>query len=262
MPDVDEVFRAINDSGRRRLLDALFERDGRTLGELTEVLPEMTRYGVMKHLKVLEDAALVTTLRRGRQKLHYLNPVPVRLVHDRWISKYAQHRVAGVAALATHIESNRQGDTMTAPDHVYTAYINAPASRVWEAITDPDLTQQYFYGTRVESTWQPGDAMNYRSADGGQLVSTGEIIAVDEPARLEFTFHALWDPALEAEGPVREIWSLDETAGMTRLTIEVHGAPAGSRTLTDFSDGFPYIVSGLKTLVETGASLPAPAPAT
>ena len=101
--DDDRVFKALADATRRHLLDQLFERDGRTLGELEEGL-EMTRFGVMKHLRVLEDAGLVVTRRSGRQKLHYLNPVPIRLIHDRWITKYAEHRVAALADLKTELE--------------------------------------------------------------------------------------------------------------------------------------------------------------
>ncbi len=102
--DQDRVFRALADASRRLLLDRLFERDGRTLGELEEELPEMTRFGVMKHLRVLEEAGLVVSRRDGRRKLHYLNPVPIRLVHDRWIDKYTEHRVSALAELKTQLE--------------------------------------------------------------------------------------------------------------------------------------------------------------
>ena len=100
---MDEVFRALADPTRRALLDALYERDGQTLGQLGEPL-EMTRFGVMKHLRVLEDAGLVVTRRSGREKLHFLNPVPIRLVHDRWIDKYTEHRVSALAGLKTELE--------------------------------------------------------------------------------------------------------------------------------------------------------------
>ena len=103
MDDDDGVFRALADPTRRLLLDRLFERDGRTLTELESQL-EMTRFGVMKHLRVLEDAALVVTRRRGREKLHFLNPVPIRLIHDRWIDKYTERRVSALADLKTDLE--------------------------------------------------------------------------------------------------------------------------------------------------------------
>jgi DNA-binding transcriptional ArsR family regulator len=101
--DGDRVFRALADPTRRHLLDRLFERDGRTLTELESEL-EMTRFGVMKHLRVLEDASLVVTRRSGREKLHFLNPVPIRMIHDRWIDKYTERRVSALAELKTSLE--------------------------------------------------------------------------------------------------------------------------------------------------------------
>ena len=99
------MFRALADAGRRRLLDALFESDGRTLGELCDVLPDMTRFGVMKHLAVLEDAGLLTTQKSGRLKLHYLNPVPIREIQERWIRKYAQPTLDAMVGLRHDLES-------------------------------------------------------------------------------------------------------------------------------------------------------------
>lgn len=246
---MDEVFRAINDPSRRLLLDALFGNDGQTLGELCVHLPEMTRFGVMSHLRVLAEAGLVTTQKVGRSKHHYLNPVPIRLVHDRWIDKFAESRVGAITALKTYVE---RGAQQMKPDHVYTAYIAAEPASVWEALTNGDYTTQYFYGTRVESDWQPGSTLRYLSADGS-IVADGEVIAVDEPERLEIKFHARWDPELEAEGPVREIWLLEATSGpATRLSVELYDAPETSRTYRDFTGGFPFIISGMKTLLETG----------
>ena len=252
---MDEVFKAINDPSRRLLLDALFESDGQTLGELTARLPDMTRYGVMNHLRVLEDAKLITTLRQGRSKLHYLNPVPIRLIHDRWINKFAELRVGAIADLKARVESG--GEPMGAPDHIYKAYINGSQADVWDAIVNPDKTVQYFYGTVIDVELEPGGKMNYSYPDGTPA-SVGEVIAVDAPHKIEFMFHAQWDEELVAEGPVREVWALVELSGMVELTIELYDAPAGSKTHTEFSNGFPYIVSGLKTLVETGQALPAP----
>ena len=116
------IFRALADANRRVLLDRLFERDGQTLGELCEYLPDMTRFGVMKHLGVLEEADLVTTVKVGREKRHFLNPVPIRLVHDRWISKFAEPVVGAMTALKTRLET-----PMDTFDHVYSIYIKAAA---------------------------------------------------------------------------------------------------------------------------------------
>ena len=251
---MDEVFRAINDPSRRLLLDDLYERDGQTLGELCALLPEMTRYGVMNHLKVLEEAELLTTRRQGRQKFHYLNPVPIKLIHDRWISRYAEPRVGAITGIKARLETGEQD--MEKPVHVYKTYIRASVDEVWDAITNPEKTKQYFYGTEVDSEWEVGSSMSYRYPDG-TLASDGEILAIDPPKRLEFTFRALWDEKLTAEGPAREIWELSQSSGMVELKVEIY--EIGPLSLEDFSEGIPYIVSGLKSLVETGAGLPSPA---
>jgi uncharacterized protein YndB with AHSA1/START domain/DNA-binding transcriptional ArsR family regulator len=248
---MDEVFRAINDPSRRLLLDRLFERDGQTLGELCKHLPGMTRFGVMNHLGVLAEAGLVTTRRSGRTKLHFLNPVPIRLVHDRWISKYAEPTVGAVARLKTDLEGEA---AMSDPAHVYQTYIRASIQDVWRAITDGDLTVQYFYETRVTSEWTPGASIRYDGADG-VVAADGTIIDIDPPRRLEMEFHARWDPELDAEGPVREVWLLEEAGEMTRLSVELYDVAPGSKSMTAFSTGLPFIVSGLKTLLETGSPL-------
>ncbi|MDX1469431.1 MAG: SRPBCC domain-containing protein [Acidimicrobiia bacterium] len=257
MEAMDEVFRAINDPGRRILLDALYERDGQTLGELTGLLPDMTRFGVMNHLRVLEEAGLVTTRKQGRSKYHYLNPVPIKLIHDRWITKYAEPRVGAITGIKARLETGEQKQ-MERPAHVYKAFIKATVEEVWDAIVNPDMTSQYFYGTLVDSDWEVGSEMNYFYPDG-RKASEGHIISIDAPKRLEFTFQALWDEALIAEGPAREVWALAEVNGMVQLTVELYDIGLDSKTLDDFANGLPYIISGLKSLVETGEALPSPA---
>src|SRR5579859_7858879 len=127
---VDAVFKALADPTRRRLLDELFREDGQTLGALQERFP-MTRFGVMKHLRILEDAGLVVTRRRGREKLHFLNPVPIRLVHDRWVSKYAEPWAASLSELKSQLEKTME--------KVFEIYIRTTPERIWQAITDPEI---------------------------------------------------------------------------------------------------------------------------
>lgn len=248
---MDEVFRAIGDPNRRALLDALFQEDGQTLRSLCEHLPGMTRQGVMSHLGVLEGAGLVITRRVGREKHHYLNTVPIRLIHDRWIGKYRAATSAAIAGVKRAIEG---GDSMERPTHVYAAHIRGSAEAVWQAITDGDRTVQYYYGTRVDSSWEPGAPVRYTYPDG-TVVADGEVIAVDPHRRLEMTFHAHWDERLDAEGPVRQVWLLEESDGITVLTCETWDMEPGGATHEEFAGGLPYIISGLKTLVETGAPL-------
>src|ERR671932_687579 len=144
---MDEVFRALADPTRRSLLDELFREDGQTLGALEERFP-MSRFGVMKHLRQLEEAGLVVTRRRGREKLHFLNPVPIPLVHDRWVSKYAEPWAAGLSGLKHRLESGME--------KVFEIYIRTTPERLWEAITDPELRRKYNFGVGVESEWTPG----------------------------------------------------------------------------------------------------------
>src|SRR6266513_2892881 len=153
MLGVDAVFKALADPTRRSLLDELFKEDGQPLGALERRLP-MTRFGVMKHLRVLEAADLVTARRRGREKLHFLNPVPIRLVHDRWVSKYAEPWAATLTGLKKRLE-----DTM---EKVFEIYIKTTPERLWEAITDPELRAKYSFGVETHSDWTPGSS--YKSS--------------------------------------------------------------------------------------------------
>ena len=243
------AFRALADPSRRLLLDRLFERDGQTLGELTAHLPAMTRFGVMRHLDVLESAGLISTRREGREKRHFLNPVPIRLIHDRWISKYAAPVVGAMSALKGHLEAPPMAASLDDVDHVYSIFINASPDRIWQAITSGDDTIQYYYGTRVISDWQPGSKLQYDYPDG-TVAADGEVIAVDPPSRLEMTFRALWDPELAAEGAVRQVWELEAADVATKLTVTTFGL--SPKLAASFTTGMVFIVSGLKTFVEGG----------
>ena len=241
------VFRALADPGRRLLLDRLFERDGQTLGELCEYLPGMTRFGVMKHLTVLEEAGLVTTQKVGREKRHFLDPVPIRLVHDRWTSKFAESIVGSLTAIKTQLET-----PMGTVNHVYNIYINASPERVWKAITDGDDTVRYYYGTRVASSWEAGAALKYTYPDGS-VAADGEVLEIDPGRSVTMSFHPRWDPQIDAEGPVRMTWTLEpageDGASGTKLTVTSALVP-GSHTESEFSGGVVYIVSGLKSFLE------------
>src|SRR6202165_1923207 len=155
---MDGVFRALADPTRRSLLDELFHEDGQTLSALQGRLP-MTRFGVMKHLKQLEEAGLVLTKRRGREKLHFLNPIPIRLVHDRWGSKDAQPWAAGLSGLKNTLEERNV-------EKVFEIYIKTTPERLWEAITDSEMKSKYNFGVRITSDWTPGSAYGESSAGG------------------------------------------------------------------------------------------------
>jgi uncharacterized protein YndB with AHSA1/START domain len=239
---MDEVFKALADATRRGLLDQLYREDGQSLTALERRLP-MTRIAVMKHLKVLEGAGLVTTRRRGREKLHFLNPVPIRLVHDRWVSKYAEPWAATLTGLKRTLEAHME--------KVFEIYIKTTPERLWEAITDPDLRARYSFGVRVESDWTNGST--YTSTAGEYAIAEGENLEVEPPRRLVQSFNALWSDEVKAEGTSRVTWEIEPVGDSCRLTVTHDQLREGAHD--EVYGGWPQILSGLKTLLETGENL-------
>jgi len=244
---VDEVFRALADPTRRSLLDELFREDGQTLTALEERLP-MTRFGVMKHLRQLEEAGLVVTRRRGREKLHFLNPVPIRLVHDRWVSKYAEPWAAGLSDLKHRLE--------TSMEKMFEIYIRTTPERLWDAITDPEIRSKYNFGARVTSEWKPGSRLELSSPKANGLLGDGEILEIDPPRRLVHTMTALWSDDVKSEGASRVTWEIEPIADSCRLTIIHDQLREGANP--EIYGGWPMILSGLKTWLETGEVLTTP----
>src|SRR5687767_10469204 len=244
---MDEVFKALADPTRRSLLDELFREDGQSLSTLEERLP-MTRFGVMKHLKVLEEAGLVVTRRKGREKLHFLNPVPIRLVHDRWVSKYAEPWAAGLSELKTTLE-----ETM---EKVFEIYIKTTPERLWEAITDPEQRAKYNFGVGVSSDWKAGSGYESVHPGAGIKIAEGENLEVDPPRRLVQSFTALWSDDVKDEGTSRVTWEIEPVADSCRLTVTHDQLREGAND--ELYGGWPMILSGLKTLLETGQLLTTP----
>jgi len=255
---VELAFKALADRSRRSLLDRLFERDGQTLTQLC-AQEEMTRFGVMKHLRVLEGAGLVTTRRVGRVKLHYLNPVPIRLIHDRWITKYAATWAGALGDLKRQLEEETMSDTLARPAaparrHIQQIHIRTTPERLWEAITRASDTRNYFYGTLVESTWQKGASLTYRNADGS-LAAEGLVIEADAPRRLVHTLSALWDDQVTPDPPHRVTWTIEPMGAVCRLTVDHEGFQGATATFRSVQGGLGVILDGLKTLLETGQPL-------
>src|SRR3989475_2352930 len=208
---MDEVFKALADPTRRSLLDELFKQDGQTLGALEERLP-MTRFGVMKHLKVLEDAGLVATRRCGREKLHFLNPVPIRLVHDRWVSKYAEPWAAALTGLKRELEEELM-------EKVLEIYIKTTPERLWEAITDGELRRKYNFGVGVESDFTAGSPYQGVHPMAPVPLLEGENLEVEPPRRLVQSFRALWSDDVKAEGTSRVTWEIEPVGDSCRLLV-------------------------------------------
>jgi uncharacterized protein YndB with AHSA1/START domain len=245
---MDAVFRALSDPTRRSLLDELYKQDGQTLSALEERLP-MTRFGVMKHLRVLEEAHLVTTRKRGREKLHFLNPVPIRLVHDRWVSKYAEPWAATLTGLKNRIED-------AVMEKVFEIYIKTTPERLWEAITDDEMRRLYTFGVGIRSDWTQGSSYEAAHPMGPTPISAGENLEVDPPRRLVQSFTALWSDDVKQAGTSRVTWEIEPVGDSCRLVVTHDQLPEGVND--EIYGGWPQILSGLKTLLETGEMLTTP----
>ncbi len=244
---VDEVFKALADPTRRSLLDELFRQDGQTLSALEERF-SMSRFGVMKHLKQLEEAGLVVTRRRGREKLHFLNPVPIRLVHDRWVSKYAEPWTAGLSGLKRRLESPME--------KIFEIYIQTTPERLWEAITDGEIRSKYNFGSWITSDWTPGSRYEMGNPAAPGLLGEGENLEVDPPRRLVQSMTALWGEDVRSEGTSRVTWEIEPVGDSCRLTVTHDQLREGANS--QLYGGWPMILSGLKTWLETGKLLTTP----
>ena len=211
MGAVDDVFRALADPTRRSLLDELYKEDGQTLSALEGRLP-MTRFGVMKHLRILEQAGLIVVKRRGREKLHHLNAVPIRLIHDRWVSKYAEPWAASLSALKHRLEDKTL-------EKVFEIYIKTTPERLWQALTDPQMRSKYTFGIVVQSTWKSGSTYEGKSANAPAPILEGENLEVDPPRKLVQSFRALWSDDVKSEGTSRVTYEIEQVRDSCRLTV-------------------------------------------
>lgn len=249
MADGDAVFRALADPTRRLLLDRLRERNGQTLGELCEPLA-MARQSATQHLDVLEAANLVATVRRGREKLHYLNPVPLWAIQERWIEKFEPPRLRTLSAIKRRAEENPMDDR---PSYVYVTYIESSPERVWDALTDSELTAQYWGHSNV-SDWQAGSGWEHRRVDGSEIADVvGTVLESTPPRRLSLTF----DPPGESPpgGPSRVTFDIQPYHEIVRLTVRHENLP-DQEALEAVSVGWPAVFANLKSLLETGHVLP------
>jgi uncharacterized protein YndB with AHSA1/START domain/DNA-binding transcriptional ArsR family regulator len=250
---VDEVFKALSDPARRTLLDALRERDGRTLTELETILP-LTSFGVMRHVKVLEAANLVTSRKVGRSKYHYLNPVPIRLIQERWVDRFAEPFIGAMRAIKSQLEKE---DPMveTRPKHVYELFIRTTPEKLWDALTNPAVTSQYWHGAFNRSDWTPGARWSSESKDG-EVYLDGEILESDPPRRLVHTFHVVHESGAAADRPSRVTWEIEPEGAICRLRMVHDDFDDETRTFAYVGEsGWSWVLSGLKTYLETQRAL-------
>lgn len=258
MAEMDEVFRALADPSRRLLLDSLNTRNGQSLRELCAAL-SMARQSVSKHLAVLESANLVTTVWRGREKLHYLNAEPINAIADRWINQYDRARVRALADLKTALESESMSSSA---EFIYTTYIRTTPQRLWQAITDPTFSRRYM-GHAMVSDWGKGSTYVWED-HGLSIEHPDQVILESDPyRRLAFTFHtfvpeiaSIADLSEEtlaeaaAEKRSRVSFDIEPLGDQVKLTV-VHGGFAPDSTVHQLiSQGWPFKLASLKTGLE------------
>ncbi|MFF1445678.1 ArsR/SmtB family transcription factor [Streptomyces sp. NPDC058295] len=248
-PGADKVFKALADDTRRRLLDRLHERNGQTLGELCAHI-DMARQSVTQHLAVLEAARLVTAVRRGREKLHYLDPVPLHEIQERWIDKFERPRLRVLSDV-----KRRSEEAMTdKPAFVYVTYIASAPEKVWDALTDADLTAAYWGHANV-SDWRPGSRWEHVRTDGSGIADVvGTVVESERPIRLVTSWGAPGDEG-RPDRHSRVTFDIRQHADIVRLTV-THEDLDGEGELSDASSGWPAVLSNLKSLLETGRTLP------
>jgi uncharacterized protein YndB with AHSA1/START domain/DNA-binding transcriptional ArsR family regulator len=246
--DLGGVFRALADPTRRHLLDRLHERNGQTLGELCESV-DMTRQAATQHLGVLEAANLVTTVRRGREKLHYLNPVPLHDIQERWIDKFERPRLRTLGAVKRRSEEEHMADR---PSYVYVTYIESTPEKVWHALTDADVTAEYWGHSNV-SDWQEGSTWEHRRTDGSGVADVvGTVVESRPPRRLVTTWS---DPGGDDPRTSTVTFDIQPYGEIVRLTV-THEDLATDQDLRDAAGGWPAVLSNLKSFLETGHPLP------
>jgi DNA-binding transcriptional ArsR family regulator/uncharacterized protein YndB with AHSA1/START domain len=274
---MDDVFRALSDPSRRALLDSLNQHNGQTLRELCAGLA-MARQSVSKHLAVLEQANVVTTTRRGREKLHFLNAAPINAIADRWINHYDRQRAEALADLKTALEQTPLSTTSTssntptntpgqATDFVYTTYIKSTPEQLWKALTDPAFTVRY-WGVQLTSDWHVGSRVTWEYKGVTMDDPAQTVLIADVNRRLAYNWHAITPEfgaligsndeevaALAAERRSNVSFEIEPMGELVKLTVTHGGFEPGSTILPGISEGWPTILASLKTLLETGEPL-------
>ncbi|MEV0317384.1 ArsR/SmtB family transcription factor [Streptomyces sp. NPDC050658] len=250
-PGVDKVFKALGDPTRRFLLDQLHQQGGLTLGELAERVA-MTRQSMTQHLGILEAANLVSTVRRGREKLHYLNPVPLHEIQERWIDKFEHPRLRALSALKQQAEAAMTSSDAK-PTYVYVTYIESTPQQVWHALTDAELTAAYWGHANV-SDWRQGSDWEHRRTDGSGIADVvGKVVESTPPTRLVTTWA---DPgAKPGAEPSQVTFDIEPYGGIVRLTV-THENLASEEERAEAASGWAAVMSNLKSLLETGSPLP------
>ncbi|MFD2701770.1 metalloregulator ArsR/SmtB family transcription factor [Paenibacillus shunpengii] len=249
----NDIFKALSDPSRRLLLDLLHTSDGQALVDLCEPL-EMSRFGVMKHLKILEEAGLITTRKVGREKLHYLNAVPIRHIYERWVSKYAEPWAMGLTSLQNELECEMNMEKK--PSHVNRIAIKAKPEQVWQSLTDPKKTSKFWFNCAVRSAWEVEET--FELWNGEEKKAEGIILEMEPPKKLVMSWRFVSFPGTESDTPSRITWEIDphaELENVTLVTVIHDEFEQAGHTAKILENGLPIVLSGMKTLLETGKML-------
>jgi uncharacterized protein YndB with AHSA1/START domain len=246
---MDKVFKALADPTRRYVLDELRQRNGQTLGELCGRV-DMARQSVSQHIDLLEEANLISTQRSGREKLHYINPVPIYEIQERWIQKFEQSRLKTISNVKKRAEETTAMSKETLPTYVYVTYINATPEAVWEALTDADLSGQY-WGHHNVSDWKVGSEWKHIRTDGSGIAdAVGTIIETDHPRKLVMTFES----PIDAHPSTTVTFLIEPHRQIVRLTVTHENLE--DEPFRAISAGWPTVMANLKSLLDTGKPLP------
>jgi len=256
LDDLNSAFRALADPSRRRILDLLKEQPGQSVGELTAHF-EFTRYAVMKHLSVLEDANLVVSRREGRRRLLFLNVMPLQQISKRWMTRFDIERASWLSMFKRMLEASPGPEHAMSdskhPKQVYVLYIRTTPEALWDAITNPELTARYFYGTRIDSDFEVGAALRYMGEESAAI--EGEVVEIEPRRKL---VHSFAFPDQPDDAPTRVTWEIEPEGDVCKLTVIHEGFEGHTDTWDITSGGWPYILNSLKTFIETGEPLPPP----
>ncbi len=248
---MEKIFKALADSSRREILDIVKNSPGITINEITEYF-EFSRFAVMKHMKILEEANLIVPRKEGKFKKLYINAVPIQMISDRWISKFSIKWAKSLTSLKYKLEEESQMSQQELK-HVFVTYIKTTKEKLWQALTDGEITPKYFFGTTIKSDFTPGSSLEFHGIkdDKHYVPVAGEVLEVIPQKKLVHTF-AQYD---NDDKPSRVTYEIEEVNGNVKFTVIHDQFEEINTTYNSVQEGWPYILSGLKTYLETNTTL-------
>jgi uncharacterized protein YndB with AHSA1/START domain len=248
---MEKIFKALGEKGRRQILDLVKENPGININELTNYF-EFSRFAVMKHIKILENADLIVSKKSGKEKLLYINAMPIQYIYDRWISKFSREWTSSLAELKYSLEE--EGKKMEDElKHIFVTYIKTTKEQLWNALTNGEITKKYYYNTELKSDLKVGSDIQYIRKDekGNDIASVkGKIVEVVPMKKLVHTFEFQND-----DKPSKTTFEIEDAEGSVKLTVTHDGFEEKTETYNMVVEGWPLILSGLKTYLETGNTL-------